>query len=430
MPRNGSGVYQLPAGSTFQPNTLAQSATVNGITQDIATDLNTPRPIVAGGTGESSPSAAAAALGVLELSGGRMSGDLDMGGNQILNAINLTADHYNRVANGSLQISQENGNTVSPASTANSGYYTADEFSSRWDVSTGSGTIQTALISAASPLHNDGFFINIGSGAGVTLGASSFAVFTHKIEGLRVADLMWGTASAKDAVLRFNVQALAGTYSVRISNNAQNRSYVAQFTVTTNNVWQTITIPIPGDTTGTWATDSTPGVKIDFVAAVGSTYISGTPGWNAGNYYGLTGQNNALASASSGFNITRIGFYADPFSTGLAPSWETLDFTEQFLLCSRYWQNVLVRSAAYNNAAGAYMGAQVALTAVMRAVPTFTYTDLVGAVGKVTITGTHGFTPIGGGAGANAFAITIDLLSPVAINNTWWALIAKLNARM
>ncbi|AVA22462.1 hypothetical protein [Rhizobium sp. NXC24] len=51
MPRNGSGVYSLPAGSTFTPNTLAQSSVVNGINNDIATDLNTPRPIVAGGTG-------------------------------------------------------------------------------------------------------------------------------------------------------------------------------------------------------------------------------------------------------------------------------------------------------------------------------------------------------------------------------------------
>lgn len=53
MPRNGSGVYTLPPGSTFVPNTLAQSSVVNGINNDLATDLNTPRPIVAGGTGAS-----------------------------------------------------------------------------------------------------------------------------------------------------------------------------------------------------------------------------------------------------------------------------------------------------------------------------------------------------------------------------------------
>lgn len=62
MPRNGSGVYSLPPGSTFTPNTLAQSAVVNGINSDLATDLNTPRPVVAGGTGASTAAGASAAI--------------------------------------------------------------------------------------------------------------------------------------------------------------------------------------------------------------------------------------------------------------------------------------------------------------------------------------------------------------------------------
>ncbi|MDL2408735.1 hypothetical protein PY650_24450 [Rhizobium calliandrae] len=53
MPRNGSGVFSLPPGSTFTPNTLIQSGVVNGIFADLATDANTPRPIVAGGHGAS-----------------------------------------------------------------------------------------------------------------------------------------------------------------------------------------------------------------------------------------------------------------------------------------------------------------------------------------------------------------------------------------
>jgi hypothetical protein len=64
MPRNGSGVYSLPAGSTFTPNTLIQSSVVNGINTDLTTDANTPRPIVAGGTGASSAAGARAALGL------------------------------------------------------------------------------------------------------------------------------------------------------------------------------------------------------------------------------------------------------------------------------------------------------------------------------------------------------------------------------
>jgi hypothetical protein len=64
MPRNGSGVYSLPPGSSFSPNTLAQSSVVNGINNDIAIDLNTPRPVVAGGTGGNTVATALANLGM------------------------------------------------------------------------------------------------------------------------------------------------------------------------------------------------------------------------------------------------------------------------------------------------------------------------------------------------------------------------------
>lgn len=51
MPRNGSGVYSKPAGTTAVPNTTIESAKFNQVIDDIAQDLNFPRPISAGGTG-------------------------------------------------------------------------------------------------------------------------------------------------------------------------------------------------------------------------------------------------------------------------------------------------------------------------------------------------------------------------------------------
>lgn len=63
MPRNGSGVYSLPAGSTFAPDTTIESAKVNAINSDLAADANTARPVTAGGTGGATVAAAKAALG-------------------------------------------------------------------------------------------------------------------------------------------------------------------------------------------------------------------------------------------------------------------------------------------------------------------------------------------------------------------------------
>jgi hypothetical protein len=62
--RDGSEIYSKPAGTTAVPNTPIESAKFNSVIDDIAADLNYPRPITAGGTGSTSASAARSALGL------------------------------------------------------------------------------------------------------------------------------------------------------------------------------------------------------------------------------------------------------------------------------------------------------------------------------------------------------------------------------
>jgi len=50
MPRDGSGQYGLPFPDVVEGTTI-ESTVYNGFTNDVAQDLNAPRPIVAGGTG-------------------------------------------------------------------------------------------------------------------------------------------------------------------------------------------------------------------------------------------------------------------------------------------------------------------------------------------------------------------------------------------
>lgn len=63
MPRSG-GVYTKPAGTTAVASTTIESAKFNQVIDDLVTDANTARPIVAGGTGATSASAARTNLGV------------------------------------------------------------------------------------------------------------------------------------------------------------------------------------------------------------------------------------------------------------------------------------------------------------------------------------------------------------------------------
>ena len=65
MPRNGSGVYSKPAGTTVTPNTTISSSTFNAVVDDFVSDANAIRPVSAGGTGAANIEAAADALGAM-----------------------------------------------------------------------------------------------------------------------------------------------------------------------------------------------------------------------------------------------------------------------------------------------------------------------------------------------------------------------------
>lgn len=66
MPRNLSGVYTLPAGLPVNGETSDASDDIRTPLNDIATDLNAARPIVAGGTGATTAATARVNLGVME----------------------------------------------------------------------------------------------------------------------------------------------------------------------------------------------------------------------------------------------------------------------------------------------------------------------------------------------------------------------------
>lgn len=76
MPRDGAGVYSTPPGTHGTPNTTILSANYNSNVDDVAADLNTPRPVVAGGTGATTAAGALTALGAVAKAGDTMTGAL------------------------------------------------------------------------------------------------------------------------------------------------------------------------------------------------------------------------------------------------------------------------------------------------------------------------------------------------------------------
>lgn len=64
MPRDGSGIFSVPAGTQAVTGDPIASAPYNAFIADLESDLNAARPVSAGGTGATSASAARTALGL------------------------------------------------------------------------------------------------------------------------------------------------------------------------------------------------------------------------------------------------------------------------------------------------------------------------------------------------------------------------------
>jgi len=164
----------------------------------------------------------------------------------------------NRIINGDMRIDQRNnGSSVTP---------TTDAFiTDRWQAAlTSSTTFFSWQQSSTAPTGFTKSLLATSLGAN-TPSAGQIYTLQYKIEGFNTADFNWGSASAQTVTLSFWVRAsVTGTYGVIIANSGITRAYPATYTINVANTWEQKTITIAGDTSGTWATDNTTGMRIEF----------------------------------------------------------------------------------------------------------------------------------------------------------------------
>jgi hypothetical protein len=240
-----------------------------------------------------------------------------------------TAQPYNHVVNGAMQISQENGNTAGTGA-----WYAADQ----WYQTYAGAVLPTAqrVQAVTSNGSKDRFRCTITT-ADAALAAGDILILLQKIEGNRIADFRWGTASARQVVLRFGFKGPAGVYSIGLVGG---QSYVANFTISAGqaNVDTEQTFVIPGSTTGTWVTDTAEGLSFNLTIGAGSNYV-GVAGWQAGGKYATASNTNGMATAGAVFELFDVGLYLDPDNTGLAPRWQTPDYASELAACQRYYES-------------------------------------------------------------------------------------------
>ena len=292
----------------------------------------------------------------------------------------------NRIINGSMVLDQRNAGASYTQSTSNT--YGLD----RWLTRADQASKYSVQRNAGSVTPPAGFtnYLGVTVLAATTIGSADTFDLGQPIEGLNVADLAWGSASAVPVTLSFWVRSsLTGMFGGSIRNNASNRSYAFSYSINAANTWEYKTITISGDTTGTWLTDTSIGLDLKFSLGAGSTRIGTVGSWSASNLLGATGQVNLVATNGATFYIT--GVQLEPGS--VATPFERRSYGQELALCQRYFQKTYNQSVVpgTDTANGAlligdYNGAIRALGQTfltpMRAGPTLNIWDKAGNVNR------------------------------------------------
>jgi hypothetical protein len=241
----------------------------------------------------------------------------------------LTTPKKNYVINGAMQVSQENGTT---AGTTNN-YYPVDCF---FVSHSNGGAISSAQVASPTPGGSPNRLRVTVTTADAAVAAGDYLQINQGIEGLRVADLLAGSASAKSVTLRFGVKAPAGTYCVGIRNSAINRGYAAEFTISSGeantDVVKSVTLQL--DQSGTWLKDNSVGLYVSWGLMGGTTFQTTPSTWAAGNYWATSNQFNFMGTLSNVFELFDVSLTEGT----VAPTYQVPDYASEILLCKRYYQ--------------------------------------------------------------------------------------------
>ena len=238
----------------------------------------------------------------------------------------------NKIINGSFTVNQRVITTTTPTT----GQYTVDQWQAvqsvagKYSISTGAANA-TAVAAGAS-----GNTLTATTLAAYTPLASEVFCILHKIEGLNIADLAWGTASAKTVTLSFYAtSSLTGTFGGTIRNSANTRSYPFTYSIPVASTPTRISVTIPGDTTGAfadWLTTTSIGMSVLFSYGTGPTASGPAGAWAAAGYTGATGANSLVSNAGATLTLFNVQLEVGPVAT----PFEQRPIGMELALCQRY----------------------------------------------------------------------------------------------
>ena len=260
--------------------------------------------------------------------------DASGGNTTTINGFTPTASNMagrNRIINGDMRIDQRNAGA---SVTLNGGEsYSTDRFACG-DVTDGSFTAQQVSDAPAGFINSLKCTI---TSADTSLTTNQSAYVYQTVEGLNIADLAWGTASATTITLSFWVKSsLTGTFGGALRNSAANRAYPFTYAISASNTWEQKTVTIAGDTSGTWLTTNGVGINLQFSLGAGPDRLGTAGAWNANNNVGATGQVQVIGTNGATWQITGVQLEAGSVAT----PFEHRQYGQELALCQRYFEDM------------------------------------------------------------------------------------------
>jgi hypothetical protein len=231
-----------------------------------------------------------------------------------------------------------------------SGYQTVDRFYTQ------EGTSGAVTWSQSSDAP-DGFVNSLGievTTADSSLATNEYIRIFQNIEGNVSSSLAWGGSGAKPAMLSFWVKSsITGTFGVALQDNVGTTSYLQSYTINSADTWEYKTVYVPPATSGTWPTNNTQSIRLNFSFAMGSQYTqpASSTWYTSGDYRGPDGVTNIMATVGNTFKIT--GVCLNVGDSAIAFPHES--YGDTLAKCQRYYEQIdhhTLYSYAAGNAAG------------------------------------------------------------------------------
>ena len=241
----------------------------------------------------------------------------------------------NLIQNGSMAVAQRGATITSPTNAI-----TLD----RWHAQVSGAAAIT--VSQDTGVAGSGFAYRLKvdcTTADASIAASDRVHIRQVIEAQNLQHLKYGDASAKTITLSFRVSSpKSGTHCVALYQADGARSYIREYTVTSADTEELITVTFPGDPSGTINNDNGEGLYVTFPLIAGTDYQAAADGWAAGFDFATSNQQNLLDDTANNFYITGVQLEIGSVAT----DFEHEDYGTTLAKCHRYFWRWKVQSNA------------------------------------------------------------------------------------